>query len=173
MSLPRQPRTRAQPRRGDTNGIRGKCNPRSYNRIVSRRVAALLCGMSLLAACGQDIRSKEKVQEAILNRLQTHSGLDLKALDVATTSVSFDRNMAYATVAFHPKGDSSLNGGMVMKYTLENRNGKWVVVRVGDSHARSVSGALQSGASELPPGHPPVQPMNSPPAPHQGGGVAQ
>ncbi|MBV8830359.1 MAG: hypothetical protein JO108_14135 [Acidobacteriaceae bacterium] len=91
-----------------------------------------------------------------MTRLQSHSGLDLKDLDVTTSSVSFDKNKAYATVAFHPKGDSDVRSGMVMKYTLERRNGKWVVVGVGDSQGHSMANSL-GGGSQLPPGHPPVR----------------
>jgi hypothetical protein len=109
------------------------------------------------------MQSKDKVQEAIVNRLQTKSGLDLKSLDVTTTSVSFDKNLAYATVAFHPKNDPAINSGMVMKYTLEQRDGKWVVLSVGDSQGRNLPGhSLQghdlsnhgSARADLPPGHP-------------------
>ena len=136
-------------------------------------MAALLSGMFLLAACGKNIRSREKVQEAILNRLQTRSGLDLNALDVNTTSVSFNKNTAYATVAFHPKGNPNLNSGMVMTYTLEERGGKWVVVNVGDSHRRSLEGSAQGATGELPPGHPPVDMTDGASSPHQGGSVAR
>jgi hypothetical protein len=99
------------------------------------------------------MQSKEKVQEAIMKRLETHSGLDLKSLDVSTTSVTFDKNMAYATVAFHQKGDPSVNGGMVMKYTLENRDGNWTVVKVGNMQENATHG---EGTGALPPGHPQV-----------------
>jgi hypothetical protein len=124
----------------------------------------------LAAACGPNIKSKEKVQQAILSRLETNSGLDLKKLDITTTGVSFDKNMAYATVAFHQKGDSRLASGMVMTYTLENRGGKWAVVKVGDSHRRSMTGQAPNGAGELPPGHPPLDSVNPPPVqnPHTG-----
>ncbi len=137
---------------------------------VSRHLAAFWVAAMLLAACGPNIKSKQKVQEAILNRLQARSGLNLNALDVTTTAVSFDKNMAYATVAFHQKDDTRLNSGMVMKYTLENRGGKWVVVSVGDSHGRSLTAPIQSGANELPPGHPPVSGMDpaAVPPPHGG-----
>lgn len=119
----------------------------------------------LLAGCGgNNLRSKEKVQEAILRRLQTSSGLDLKALDVTTTSVRFDNNFAYATVAFHPKNDGNLNSGMTMTYTLEDRGGKWVVVNVGDSQGHQLHGQPSGNASQLPPGHPPINSAN----PHEG-----
>jgi hypothetical protein len=110
------------------------------------------------------MRSKDKIQAAIVNRLQTRSGLDMKSLDVTTTAVSFDKNMAYATVAFHPKGDSSVNSGMVMKYTLEQRDGKWVVIKVGDSSGHSLAGQAGAGhagaeSDKLPPGHPSLDQM--------------
>ena len=114
----------------------------------------------LLAGCGRDIRSKEKVHEAIVQRLQTRSGLDLKSLDITTTSVSFEKNLAHASVAFHPKGDTNVSSGMLMNYTLENRDGKWVVIQVGDSQGHTGMGRMGSGAAELPPGHPPVDSAN-------------
>jgi hypothetical protein len=111
--------------------------------------------MAVLAGCGNGLRSKEKVQQAILERLQARSGLDLNSVDVTVTSVSFERNLAYATVAFHPKGDSRVASGMVMKYTLEDRGNKWAVIKVGDGEGHRLGGA-GFGADSLPPGHPPV-----------------
>ncbi|MGI9075163.1 MAG: hypothetical protein ACR2JB_28460 [Bryobacteraceae bacterium] len=140
---------------------------------MSRQLAALLVAMVLAGACGSNIKSKEKVQQAILTRLETNSGLDLKKLDVTTTGVSFDKNMAYATVAFHQKGDSNLGSGMVMTYTLENRGGKWAVVKVGDSHGRSMTGKGPHGAGELPAGHPPVDSVNPPALANPRGGTQE
>ncbi|MBV8570373.1 MAG: hypothetical protein JO319_07155 [Acidobacteriaceae bacterium] len=102
------------------------------------------------------MRSKDKVQEAIMQRLRTSTGLDVNSLDVTTTSVSFEKNKAFATVAFHPKGDPAINSGMTMKYTLEERGGKWVVVNVGDSQGHGLPGSMPAAADNLPPGHPPV-----------------
>jgi len=127
----------------------------------------------LLSGCGNRIKSKETVQEAIINRLRTKSGLDVNSLDITTTSVTFEKNMAYATVAFHPKGDTSLNGGMTMKYTLEARDGKWAVVTVGDSqgHAQNHGAPDNPSGTSLPAGHPPVGSSMNPqagPLPAQG-----
>ncbi len=105
------------------------------------------------------MRSKDKVQAAIVNRLQTRSGLDMKSLDVTTTAVSFDKNMAYATVAFHPKGDPSVNSGMIVKYTLEQRDGKWAVLKVGDSSGHSLAPHAGAASDQLPPGHPSLDQM--------------
>ena len=128
--------------------------------MVLRRQSAALAVIVLLAGCGRDIKNKEMIKEAVLQRLQTRSGLDLKALDVTITSVAFEKNLAYASVAFHPKGDLNISSGMVMKYTLENRDGKWVVVKVGDSQGHPTMGGAGSGADPLPPGHPPVDSIN-------------
>lgn len=138
--------------------------------MMSRCLAALLLSFSVLAACGNSMRSKDKVQQAILERLAAHSGLDLNALDVTTTSVSFRNNMAYATVAFHPKSDTSVNSGMLMNYTLEARNGKWVVLSVADSQGHGLAGhpSASSGTDQLPPGHPPLDQIN--PQPSSGAG---
>jgi hypothetical protein len=124
--------------------------------VVLRTQLAALGAIVLLAGCGKDIRTKEKVQEAILQRLQTKSGLDLKSLDVTTTSVSFQKNLAYARVAFHPKGDTNVSSGMLMSYTLENRDGKWIVIKVGDSQGHAGMGQMGSRTDGLPAGHPPV-----------------
>ena len=91
-----------------------------------------------------------------MQRLRTSTGLDVNSLDVTTTSISFDKNKAFATVAFHPKGDPILNSGMTMRYTLEARGAKWVVVGVGDSQGHGLVGGMPSGSDNLPPGHPPV-----------------
>ena len=102
------------------------------------------------------MKSKEKVQAAIMDRIQSKTGLDLKGLDVTTTSVSFEKNLAYATVAFHPKGDSSVSHGMEMKYTLEQRGGEWQVVNVSDPHGNAPKSSSGVGG-QLPAGHPSVE----------------
>ena len=130
---------------------------------MSQLSAAALILTVLLAGCGNRMRNQEKVQEAIINRLQTRSGLDLNSLDVTTTSVTFNKNKAYATVAFHPKGDVSVNSGMLMKYTLETREGKWVVIDVSDSQGHGMLGRATANDSSLPPGHPPVSAVAGPP----------
>jgi hypothetical protein len=123
--------------------------------MVSRRASiAFSLVFSFVLGCSGN-RSKAQVEKAIMTRLQTHSGLDLKELDITTSSVSFNKNKAYATVAFHPKGDTNVLSGMVMKYTLEQRDGKWVVVDIGDSQGHSMTNSM-GGGSQLPAGHPPV-----------------
>jgi hypothetical protein len=120
-----------------------------------RPLAAFPLAVVFLIGCGNGMKSKEKVQAAIFEHVQTKTGLDLKALDVTTTSVSFDKNMAYATVAFHQKGDTVVSHGMTMQYTLEDRDGKWAVVGRRNPQGGGAMGQ-SSGGSHLPPGHPPL-----------------
>ena len=113
-----------------------------------------------------------------MNRLRTSTGLDVNSLDVTTTSVTFDKNKAFATVAFHPKADPAVNSGMTMRYTLEERSGKWVVVSVGDSQGHGFPGSMPAGSDNLPPGHPPIDSSirDGAPNPHAApgsGGTAQ
>ncbi len=124
--------------------------------MVLRVSAALLLSILVLSACRSELKTKAKVQEAIVQRLQKSSGLDLKALDVATTDVTFKNNLAYATVAFHPKNDPSVNSGMTMKYTLEDRNDKWVVVGISDSQGHGFGSGGAAGRDRLPAGHPAI-----------------
>ncbi len=139
-----------------------------------RHPAGILFAAILLVACGNDMKSKEKVQAAIMDRIQNKTGLDLKGLDVTTTSVTFEKNMAFATVAFHPKGDTSVSHGMEMKYTLEQRSGQWQVVNVSDPHGNPAKSPSSDTGGQLPPGHPSVEgaaPGHPPMAPgaRQGG----
>lgn len=119
-------------------------------------MGVLLPGL-LLVGCANSMHDQKKVEAAIVDRLQTKSGLDLKALDVQTTNVSFDKNKAYATVSFHPKDDARVNSGMVMKYTLEDQGGKWVVVKVGDGQGHGTLPPGGAGRTSLPAGHPAIQ----------------
>jgi hypothetical protein len=122
---------------------------------VFRLLCALLLACAFLTACRDDLKTKEKVQEAIVERLRAHSGLDLKDLDVTTTGVNFEKDKATATVAFHPKGDASINSGMTMKYALEERDGKWVVTGVNNSGNGALSAhPPMTPGDQLPPGHP-------------------
>jgi len=119
------------------------------------RVSLLSLTMALLlTACRNDLKSRDNVRQAILSRLQDHSGLDLKNLDVNITALTFDKDKANATVFFHPKNDSKLDGGMTMKYTLTERDGKWVVASVADSQGHGLAGSSPAGSTDLPPGHP-------------------
>jgi hypothetical protein len=106
-----------------------------------------------------------------MDYLSKRTGLDLKSLDIDVTKVEFKNDQAKATVSFRPKGDTSIQGGMVMIYTLASKGGHWVVIGRSDSQGHGFGGApvepdnLPPGhpASGLPPGHPPVDAMPATP----------
>jgi hypothetical protein len=146
----------------DYRGKTGQSPPYGYTDMVLRLSGAVFLTVLLLTGCESEQQKKEKIQQAILDRLQSHSGLDLKALEVTTTAVTFEKKKAFATVSFHQKDDPIVNSGMVMKYTLEERDGKWQVTGIGNSQGAGGT-ALPSGhpptvGTDLPSGHPSVGP---------------
>ena len=131
-----------------------RCRAPSYNRNVLRPVVLALAAVCVLAGCGRSIENKEQVRADILDHLAKNTGLDLKSLDVDVNNVAFEKNQAKATVSFRPKGVSSINDGMVMVYTLQPKNGHWVVVGRADSQGHGLGASPAN--SGLPPGHPSV-----------------
>lgn len=136
---------------------------------VPRIWLVLILSFSIICGCTDSLHNKESVQQAVIKRLQTRSGLDLNSMDVTVTSVTFDKKMAYATVSFHPKSETTVNSGLVMKYTLQEQNGQWQVVKVGDSNGGPIMGNggghmgnSSSKDNSLPPGHPDVNGAQQP-----------
>lgn len=111
--------------------------------------AALL----LIAACGKNIQTTEAVRDGILEYLKTRSDIDLKNMTVDVSSVSFRQGEADATVTFRATGISDPSGTMAIRYTLEEKGGKWVVKGRASAGAGDPHGA-QPPAGALPPGHP-------------------
>ena len=57
---------------------------------------------------------------------------------------------------------------MLMKYTLEARDGKWVVVNVADSQGHGMPGHGPATSDQLPPGHPALDQIDSGASPGAG-----
>ena len=68
--------------------------------------------------------------------------------------MAFDKNIAHATVTFSPKGASNIHDGIMMHYTLEDKDGHWVVVGRADSQGHGMGAANPN----LPADHPPMGP---------------
>jgi len=75
-------------------------------------------------------------------------------MDVDVTSVNFKGEEAEATVAFRAKG-SPAGSGLEMRYTLEQKSGKWVVKDKAEASGNP-HGAPPAGMGAPPPGHPPM-----------------
>jgi hypothetical protein len=119
-------------------------------------VLLLLCALS---GCNSASQSQEAIRQAVIDSVA--SKVNVGAMDVDVTSISFKGAEADATVSFRPKGSKS--GGMEMRYTLEQKSGKWVVKdkaqEGGAPHGAMPNGAMAGpGGAEMPPGHPSVDP---------------
>ena len=114
-----------------------------------------------LAACSRNIQTKEAIERAVLDYLnskQAQTGLDMNAMTIEVTSMSFEKDQARAAVYFKLK---SGDGGMQMQYALDRKGDQWVVrglTGIGKGPHVPGSTAIAPGAAvpELPKGHPPV-----------------
>ena len=123
-----------------------------YNHFV--KTLSLLAPVVFLAACSKDIQNTEAVRQGVVDYLQqrtAETGLDVNSLVVTVSSVSFEQDVARATVAFSPKSAPGVTG-MSMNYVLDRKGDKWVV------KGRQVNPVNPHGAGETPPGHPTTGP---------------
>ena len=114
--------------------------PASYNQRV--RTASAFFLLLCLTACHSG-QNKDAVRQGVLDHL-TQAGLNMAGMDVTLISVQFSGNQADASVTITAKGASAAQG-MQMKYHLEQKDNKWVVVSRQDSSQHS-GGALPPGA---------------------------
>jgi hypothetical protein len=101
---------------------------RSYNRGV--RTALALIALLGLYGCGGS-QDKEAVHRGILDHL-AEAGFSNQNMDVTVTSVQFNGDKADAVVQIAAKGQGQ---GMQMRYSLEHKGSRWVVVGRADAGA--------------------------------------
>jgi hypothetical protein len=103
------------------------------------------------------MKTREKVREDLMTHLQK-AGFTTQTLEVDVMKVTFEKNVAHASVSFRPRGATNIHDSMVMNYTMEIRDGHWMVIGRSDSSGhgtgQAMAGAGQAGA--LPAGHPQV-----------------
>lgn len=124
--------------------------------MISKRLILLVFSI-WLAACNRAPESREAVRQGVLDHLGKNSGLDLNSMSIDVSKVSFEGNIATATVSFKPK--SSPDAGMSMNYKLERQGTKWIVQKAANSGGHGGVAAPQAAPSpsgDLPAGHPPV-----------------
>jgi hypothetical protein len=138
-----------------------------------RILVALALVSCVLTGCNRASQSKEAIRQGVIDYVS--GKVNIGAMDVDVVSIDFKGNEADATVAFKAKG-SDASSGLQMRYTLEQKSGKWVVkdkAQAGGSPhgARPEPGGMEpganphggSGSGELPAGHPPLEPGGAKP----------
>ena len=117
-----------------------------------------LAAALLLAGCSKNVNNEEAVRQGVINYLAKQSSLDLNAMDISVSSVTFKENEADAVVAFRPKGATNPTNAMEMKYVLEKQGSGWVVKSkagmAGSAHTGAMQEGSKAGGEAMPPGHP-------------------
>ena len=111
--------------------------------------------MVCLAGCNRGAHDKEAIRQGVLDHLAAIQ-LNVAPMNVEVTSVQFNGNQAEATVSFYPKGGNAAQG-MSMRYQLEQKDGRWVVM------GRKDAGSSPHGGAAMPPAAPGME------NPHGGG----
>ena len=117
--------------------------------LVQRFVCVLAA--LILAGCSKNIQNPEAVKKGVLDYLKERAstmGLNMDAMDATVNSVSFEKDVARASVMFSVKGTPG--GGMSMDYVLDRKGDKWIV------RSKQINPASAPGSEALPPGHPPT-----------------
>jgi hypothetical protein len=130
-------------------------------RLLVTPVVLVVCAVT---GCNRASQNPEAIRQGVIDYLA--GKVNVGAMDVSVVSVDFKGAEAEATVAFKAKG-SDARSGLQMRYTLEQKSGKWVVkdkAQAGGAPHGASPGATPGasphtgGAGELPPGHPPMEP---------------
>ncbi|MGH9721388.1 MAG: hypothetical protein ACRD8O_14350 [Bryobacteraceae bacterium] len=139
-----------------TAPLRSRLGSFIQSRACKQAVVCLVAVLSV--ACGRAPESKEAIRQGVIDAVAGR--VNLTQMDVDVTTVSFKGQEAEAMVDFRPKGGAP-GSGIQMKYTLEQKNGKWVVKQRAESGANPHSaegGAPGAPGGSLPSGHPPIPP---------------
>ena len=100
--------------------------------------ALLLC----LAGCNRAAQNKESIRQGVIDYVA--SKVNVSAMDIEVTAIAFKGAEADATVSFRPKGAQD-GAGMEMRYTLEQKGGKWVVKDKAETGSPHGSAAAPPG----------------------------
>src|ERR1700674_5512393 len=129
-----------------------------------KSLAMLVLVSCALSGCNRASQSKEAIRAGVIDYVS--GKVNVGAMEVDVTSIDFKGKEADATVAFRAKGADPASG-LQMRYTLEQKPGKWVVKEKaqagGSPHGAAMNPGAQRasphgnpGAGQLPPGHPPL-----------------
>ena len=116
-----------------------------------KSLATLVLVICALSGCNRASQSKEAIRAGIIDYVAAK--VNVGAMDVDVTSIDFKGNEADATVSFRAKGADPASG-LQMRYTLEQKSGKWVVKDKAQAGGSPHGAAANPGGGELPAGHP-------------------
>ena len=140
-----------------------------YNQVV--RFTCVLVLFAALTACNRGNQSKEAIRQGVIDYLSGRTSslaLNMSAMDVQVTNVTFNGNQAEAAVSITPKGVTG--GGMNVAYHLEQEGSKWIVKGRKDvGGAPHGAGVVPSAAA--PDGENPHGGGAMPANPHGGGAM--
>ena len=125
-----------------------------------RIVPAVLLAVCL-AGCNRGNQSTDAIRQGVIDRL-SEAGLNVAGMDVTVTSVQINGKQADAAVSITAKGGNAAQG-MQMKYHLEQKDSKWVVVGRPDSSGHG-AGTTAPGATNPHTGGKMPSPEDLPPA---------
>jgi hypothetical protein len=100
--------------------------------------------MVCLAGCNRGVQNKDAVRQGVLDHL-AQVQLNVASMNVEVTSVEFNGNQAEATVSFSPKGGNAAQG-MSLRYQLERKDGRWVVMGRKDAGQSPHGGGMPPAA---------------------------
>jgi hypothetical protein len=119
-------------------------------------VKSLVClavSFCALSGCNRASQSQEAIRQGVIDYVS--GKVNVGAMDVDVVSIDFKGNEADATVSFKAKG-ANASSGLQMRYTLEQKSGKWVVKDKAQAGGAPHGAQVQPGGGALPPGHPPM-----------------
>jgi hypothetical protein len=108
------------------------------------RITFLVAAILALAGCRGGNQDREAVRQGILDHL-AEAGFSNQNMDVSLASLQFNGDKADAVVQIAPKG-ANHEQGMQMRYSLQQKGSRWVVVGRGDAGAGH-GGAIAPGAA--------------------------
>jgi hypothetical protein len=109
------------------------------------RTACLLAAVLAFAGCRGGNRDREAIHQGILDHL-AEAGFSNQNMDVTETSIQFNGDKADALVEITPKG-ATHGQGMQMRYGLQQKSGRWVVVTRADTNGGHGGGVAPGAAN--------------------------
>jgi hypothetical protein len=111
------------------------------------RIAPALLLLVALTGCNRGSPSKSAIRQGVLDYLAGRNlDLNMGSMNVDVTALTMNNGKADATVSFTPKGGNPAQR-MTMRYQLEERGDRWVVVGRQDENMSPHGAQAAPGAA--------------------------